>query len=250
MYCEQCGNEVSEGANFCGKCGAKLHLSIKNGGDIKQPNAHKHPSGNAEPPENPSSRVVEASGVAPDSSSGFFGGIYHPWRRFFARTVDLILFGLPVFGVAAFLFGYFFPENVDIVIRQLENPIVAGVMVYVVWIPIESMFLSVAGTTPAKWVFGISVRTTSGSKLNYGDALKRTLLLWVQGEGFGIPIITLFTRLFAYRRLTKTGSTLWDEDVGSLVKHSEWGVVRAFFSVLVVVLALVVLSVLNAPTNS
>src|SRR3546814_12019146 len=53
------------------------------------------------------------------------------------------------------------------------------------------------------------------------------LPIFVQGVGFGIPFVALFTQLFAYRRLTKTGTTLWDTSAGAVVLHKKWGVVRA-----------------------
>lgn len=26
MFCQKCGNKITEGANFCQKCGAALHI--------------------------------------------------------------------------------------------------------------------------------------------------------------------------------------------------------------------------------
>jgi hypothetical protein len=46
--------------------------------------------------------------------------------------------------------------------------------------------------------------------LSFSEALNRSFLVFVQGVGLGIPFVALFTQLFAYRRLTKTGTTLWD----------------------------------------
>jgi len=152
--------------------------------------------------------------------------------------IPLLLFSLFV--------GYVFPASVEGYLKLLENPVTAGIYLYLLWIPVEAAFLSSFGATPAKWIFGIRVVAANGRKLRYGEAVKRTCLVWLQGEGLGIPIVAIFTRLFAYRRLTKTGTTLWDSSTGSVVEHLEWSAARAVGSVLSVFLAVMILASLNA----
>jgi len=248
MYCSQCGAETSSGARFCQSCGAELQNEKK----VEAERASKiTPSKAAEIPEHWESVVGgDASEVTEDQSKTFLGGIYHPWRRFFARTVDLFTLGMLIFLVVAFLIGYLFPQNVEGFVKAVENPITAGIVVYLLWLPVEAGFLAATGTTPAKWVFGISVVSTEGKKLSFSSALKRTFLVWIQGEGLGIPLVTLFTLLFAYRRLTKSGTTLWDTSVGSVVTHKKWGVFRATASILIVLMALMIMGVLNSMGNA
>ncbi len=196
-----------------------------------------------EPEKNQNEQLIEQS--TKDESKTFLGGAHHPWRRFFARTVDLMSIGILIFLLFSFSVGYLFPQNIDRFIKFIENPIGAAIVLYVLWLPFEALFLSLWGTTPAKWVFGIRVTSQNGGKLSYAQALKRTVLVFVQGEGFGIPLVTLFTRLFAYRRLTKTGTTLWDTSADTVVTHKKWGVIRAFASIFVTFVALMIMSILN-----
>lgn len=107
--------------------------------------------------------VTENSNEPVDQSKTFLGGEHPPWRRFFARTVDICTAGLVLFLLLLF------------------------------------------GTTPAKWLFGISVEHPGGNLLSFSEVLNRSFLVFVQGVGFGIPFVALFTQLFAYRRFTKTG---------------------------------------------
>lgn len=188
--------------------------------------------------------------VLEDQSKTFLGGTTHPWRRFFARTVDVTALGGFLFICLAFCVGYLFPQNAAEFAKAIENPIIAAVVIYLLWIPFEATFLALAGTTPAKWLFGIRVLDSCGAYLSWGTALQRTFLVFIQGEGLGIPLVTLFTQIFAYRRLTKTGTTLWDASVNSIVTHRRWGFFRALFCVLAVIAVLMFLSVLNAiPTQ-
>ena len=137
----------------------------------------------------------------------------------FARTVDICTAGLALFLVLMFAFSAMLPEWAAGLVESIDNPIVAGVVLYLIWLPVEGLFLALFGTTPAKWVFGIRVGHPSGDLLTFSEALKRSFLVCFQGAGFGIPFVALFTQVFAYRRLTKTGTTLWDMAANAVVLH-------------------------------
>ncbi len=248
MYCYQCGAETISDAKFCQNCGSKLINETRSNNDqIGSPSAIVISENDIQQSEVNSVNVQD---VLPDQSKTFLGGIHHPWRRFFARTVDLLSSGLIIFVLFSFLVGMLFPQNVDGFLNAVENPITAGIIIYLLWLPIEAVILAFTGTTPAKWVFGIRVLSHTGNKLSYPNALKRVFLVWIQGEGLGIPLVTLFTRLFAYRRLTKTGTTLWDTSVESIVTHKKWGVIRAIATILAVLVTMIIMSILISIGNS
>jgi len=79
--------------------------------------------------------------------------------------------------------------------------------------------------------------------------LKRAFHVWIQGEGIGLPLVTLFTRLFAHRRLTKTGTTLWDTSVGFVETRKKWEAIRALTSVLVVLVVMMIMGILDSMGN-
>ena len=141
------------------------------------------------------------------------------------------------------------PEQAAGFAKAIENPIIAGIVLYLVWVPAESVFLALFGTTPAKWLFGIRVAHPGGNLLSFPEALNRSFLVFLQGVGLGIPFVALFTQLFAYRRLTKTGTTLWDTSAGAVVLHKKWGVVRALLCTAAVFAVLILMSALNAAGN-
>ncbi|MBF0185969.1 MAG: RDD family protein [Magnetococcales bacterium] len=184
-----------------------------------------------------------------DQSKSFLGGQHHPWRRWFARMVDICTAGLLLLLLLMFALIATMPEQAAGFAKAIENPIVAGVVLYLVWVPAESVFLSLFGTTPAKWLFGIKVAHSGGNLLSLSESLNRSFLVLVQGMGFGIPFVALFTQLFAYRRLTKTGTTLWDTSSGAVVLHKKWGVVRALVCTAAVFGVLILMSALNAVGN-
>ena len=190
---------------------------------------------------------VASKPAAPvDQSKKFLGGQHHPWRRLFARTVDICTAGLVLFMLLIFAFSATMPEQAAGFAKAIENPIIASVVLYLIWLPAEALLLSLFGTTPAKWLFGIRVAHPGGNLLSFAAALNRSFLVFVQGVGFGIPFVALFTQLFAYRRLTKTGTTLWDTSTTAVVLHKKWGVFRALACTATVFAVLILMSALNA----
>ncbi len=175
-----------------------------------------------------SNTPVETSSYV-DQSKTFLGGDTHPWRRFFARTMDEIIWACLFFYSLGFFIIYALPDNAtNLLAIIVSHEYISAIIACLLWLPIEAIFLAVIGTTLGKWLFGIRVIHASGKKLSYFAALKRANLLFLQGEGIGIPLVVLFTRAFAYRRLTKTGTTLWDASVNSVVTHEKWGLFRIF----------------------
>lgn len=172
-------------------------------------------------------------------------GTLHPWRRYFAKLLDLFVIALIPYVLLIAVIGYLFPEEVGALLRAAANPIFGGVFLLLIWIPTEATLLAVVGNTPARWLFGVSVRSPSGGKLSFIKAAQRSFSLGFQGLGFGIFFFGLIANIYGYRCLIKTGTTPWDSAVGSVVSHVEWGVVRAVFCVLITISALFLLAVLN-----
>lgn len=181
-----------------------------------------------------------------DQSKSFLGGQHHPWRRLFARTVDICTGGFLLFFLLIFALSATMPEQAAGFAKAIENPIIASVVLYLIWLPAEAALLSRFGTTPAKWLFGIRVEHPGGDLLFFSEAMNRSFQVFVQGVGLGIPFIALFTQLFAYRRLTKTGTTLWDTAISAVVLHKKWGVLRALVCTATVFVVLILMSALDA----
>jgi len=149
---------------------------------------------------------------------------YFPWQRFWARTMDFTFFAV-VTGVIIFILDLWVPFNTAF-IELIENPVSAMIIFSAIWIPVEAVFLSRLGTTPMKWLFGISVKKSTGAKLSCFDALRRAWLVFFRGEAFGLPLFIAIARYRAYHRLLNTGSTLWDTASDAVVTREKTGVLR------------------------
>ena len=204
-------------------------------------------------PSSPFNGLAQAPKPSIDQSKSFLGGQHHPWRRLFARTFDIYTAGLLLFFLLLFPLtlgvSVAMPELGAGFAEAMSNPLMSSIFVYLVWAPAESVLLSLFGTTPGKWLFGIRVVHPGGGLLSYTDALKRSFLVFLQGEGLGIPVIGWLTQLFAYRRLTKTGTTLWDRSTNTVVLHKKWGILRALVCTAAVFVTLTMVRALDTVAN-
>lgn len=150
-----------------------------------------------------------------------------PWRRYFARGVDLWIVAL----AAGVLLWNLLPED----------ELLVGLLVMLIWIPIEALLLSTWGTTPGKWLFATRVRTMEGNRLSFLAALKRTADVMVRGLGLGVPILSLVTLAVAYNTLTRDTRASWDAAAGWEVGHREVGLPQIIALAVIAVLALVIM---------
>ena len=139
----------------------------------------------------------------------------HPWRRYFARSIDLVLVGLPI----AFVQYVLLHHNLTIV-SDWEN-IVCNMIGWGLLVLLEPLLLARFGTTIGKWCMGITVMRTDGRRLSYSEALSRTALVWVYGAGLGLPIVELVCAYRSYRRYTRGEDLAWEE--GSIERFDERG---------------------------
>jgi hypothetical protein len=140
----------------------------------------------------------------------------HPWRRYFARSTDYFLF-----QTAALLF-YINRQcrfsdldcGIDLlvnVLRYLSQPSLQIIFLIVAsYMFAEAAFISIFGTTPGKWFFGLSIRSRSGGMPGFYTSLLRSLRVWFVGCAMNLPLIKYITMVLAYQQLYETGTTWWD----------------------------------------
>lgn len=119
----------------------------------------------------------------------------HPWRRYFARCLDYLLWS----AIVQFLLF------VVLRIRPLpgdfmEVLITIGTMAS--FVPLEALMLHRFGTTPGKYVTGIRIEYYQGGNLPYAEALERSVQVFIQGTGCGIPVASLGLYVLRYCQLT------------------------------------------------
>ena len=141
----------------------------------------------------------------------------HPWLRFFARSVDRSISLIPCMVM---LIAFSSPDG------PAFPPILLLAAYYLVWVVVEARLLSQFGTTPGKSALGISVETESGARPTFEQALRRSALVLLKGEGLGIPVVSLITQIVAYQNLSEQRVSTWDRDCELRVRHRDCGMLR------------------------
>lgn len=129
----------------------------------------------------------------------------HPWRRYFARDLDLLIVTM---AILTFWFAglHHYPTTGP------GTTFLSTVAALAVTLLVEPLFLHLWATTPGKWLMGIRVHRWDGAKLTYQEGLQRTwdCLLW--GLGFQIPLFGLYRFFRSYRQCI-AGEIPWDEEI-------------------------------------
>ncbi len=155
-----------------------------------------------------------------------------PWVRYLARILDYLLLGFifKIIGLDSLL------PKTDIYL------VLMPVILSSIWIIPEASLLSMFGTTPGKWILRINVNDVFQLKPKFTSSLRRSLSVWCNGMGMGIPFIAPITMAVSYYSLKK-GRTMWDRDGRFSVIHRSIGAPRAFVAFLssVVIISFLVL---------
>lgn len=144
-----------------------------------------------------------------------------PLIRFWARSFDYLIVLLLVMLISDVEF------SLKLSLRDLSemldgNTQSAEMMRYALalWHVIEGVMIGLVGTTPGKALFGIRVRTPSGSMPSILKGIIRSFLVYILGVAlFYLYLLSILAMTFAFFRLMAKGSTLWDSTLHLEVKH-------------------------------
>lgn len=167
---------------------------------------------------------------------------YHPWRRYFAKTIDYFLYSMVVNIIVMALIVYNLDESVQYAYLELiEIQALYAVLSNFYWFVAEVFVLGVSGTSPGRWLYNIHIRNNDGLRLGFSESVQRSASLYFKGLGLGLPVIILITSLLSYNKLTKDGITSWDAEQKLRVSHGKMSVLR-YMGVAVVLLSIIAIS--------
>ena len=147
-----------------------------------------------------------------------------PWTRFWARTLDYIIFVSLTFLLAETLF--------NMQLKWFYSFLLYFLAVFI-WNPIEAALLSTWGTTPGKWLFNVTLRVDEVKKLKFMPALERSISVWFFGIGMGIPLVCIPGMIMQYKKLLGMKATSWDNKKKFTVNH---GYLRGFKTTIAVLI--------------
>ncbi|SKC69744.1 RDD family protein [Paraburkholderia hospita] len=170
------------------------------------------------PTPTPASTLAPSRDWEPSAVASPLAG---PWRRFFARTLDVYVWVLVVGFVVGILnarFGWSLLQFKGM--SSSAQDTLAGVLFIPFALVCDVMVYASFGNTIGKGLLGVKVQTLDGSPLPARTYALRTVDVWIRGLGLGIPIVALFTEIAAYRALANGGRTSWDIKYGCRVSKA------------------------------
>ncbi|MCR5331435.1 MAG: RDD family protein [Lachnospiraceae bacterium] len=173
------------------------------------------------------------------------GSVYpHPFKRFLARGVDMMIYMIIVVSFIRLVFELDPVTSLTLGLlsdssRETLNPLWMYT-IYLLMFIIEPLVIHFTGTTPGKLIFGVRILDASGRKLSLKAAYIRSFNLLRYGYGFMIPIYT-FYRYFRSFMDCQYGVVLpWDRDI--TLKHPDN---PSFVSIGLLIPAVLLISFIN-----
>ena len=176
--------------------------------------------------------AAEPAAIVTVPSTDTYHKVTAPWLRLFARLLDDYFY-----TTLWFIFGLLVIHKSPATDTGAGWSAVAGVLSIILMVFVEPLFLSTWGTTPGKWLLGLSVRNNTGQKLSYGEGFYRTVQAMWYGFGFWLPIYSLIRGYKSYYDC-KEGKTLeWEYDSELHLKDDKSWRIAAVVAAVVLLLA-------------
>lgn len=140
-----------------------------------------------------------------------------PWRRFFARLLDFWLYSLAA-DAFLLLVCHLSPARQNSGFGLLSILLALLLMLFA-----EPLLLHLRGTTPGKWIMGLSVVSDSDRRLSYGDGFVRTVGVLRYGLGWSLPIYRLIRLWKSYKACDENRDLPWEDgSVLALRQRKRW----------------------------
>lgn len=162
-------------------------------------------------------RPAESRSFVSDYGTGGTSQILYPWRRFFARMLDLSIYGIIWLGIFVLVFHANLTRR-----SSLGNNVLDIVASTLLMLFIEPLLLNMFKKTPGKAIFGIQIENPDGSRLSYSEGLTRTWGVISTGMGYGIPIYNFICMWREYKNCMEREIQPWDDGICYRVKDTKW----------------------------
>ena len=149
----------------------------------------------------------------------------HPWRRYWARCLDLMLMTLVCQVVQFQALHWYAPPILPEDGLQAVVSVVLGSLLLVL---VEPILLCTWGYTPGKWLLGLQVRQPDGRKPTWDQATQRTLLVLWRGQGLHIPLYELWRTWLCYVEYTDGKPLPWEKEAQCTARSIHRGRWAAF----------------------
>jgi uncharacterized RDD family membrane protein YckC len=141
--------------------------------------------------------------------------VFHPWRRYFARGLDISIYEVLWSAFIALVL------HMNLTERGALGNILDAFVTTAMMLALEPLWLRLFGTTPGKAVFGLKIEAPGGGRLSYGEGLVRTWGVIGAGMGYNIPIYNIIRLWKSYKLCSGREEQPWDESVSYVIKDTK-----------------------------
>lgn len=160
-----------------------------------------------------------------------------PVRRYFARSLDMLIYSTLWGAFLALVF------HVNLSSRSGGADFLDTLMGFLLMFLLEPIFLSRFGTTPGKWILGLSVTDNDDRRLTYTAALERTWMVFFRGEGMYIPIYSLYRNWKSFSACADGETLEWEYNSTLVLRDEKKWRIAAFIGAYAAAIGILVLSV-------
>ena len=163
--------------------------------------------------------------------------IQEPWRRFFARSLDMYLY-TTIIRVFLSVLGF------NILNMGNGGSFFIEIFSVILMIAIEPLLISKFGTTIGKAVLGICIVGLDDKKLSYEKAFNRTIKVFWKGMGCQLPFYEFYRLWKSFQTLVNENKNLdWEENSYVVLRDKKLWRPLAYIGIGLMSLGIVILSI-------
>ena len=152
----------------------------------------------------------------------------YPWRRYFARALDLSLAGILWSALQYLVLHWYWPE---FGLMGFADTLVSAWGAWLFLLVLEPILLCTWGYTPGKRLLRLKVRLEDGSKLDLERAVIRTAWIFLRGFALGVPLLNILCLGTCYDRCIKDQVMPWDQGLRYTVRPAGKKRVAAYVAI-------------------
>lgn len=143
-----------------------------------------------------------------------------PWRRYWARSLDLWWELVTVQCLLVILLPLFNLYIIDVSALLEKYPHLLSYFMLPIALLLDACMVFLAGNSPGKALLGLAVRTCTGERLQFSTLLLRNYELWQRGLACGVPFFNCWT-MWYQRGLVKRGVPTTYDALTNCCVHSQ-----------------------------
>ena len=152
----------------------------------------------------------------------------YPWRRYFARALDLSLAGILWSALQYLVLHWYWPE---FGLMGFADILVSAWGAWLFLLVLEPILLCTWGYTPGKRLLRLKVRLEDGGKLDLERAVIRTAWILLRGFALNVPFLNLLCLGTCYDKCVKDQVMPWDQGLRYTVRPAGKKRVAAYVAI-------------------